>query len=84
MIISFGEILLDTFTDKNGKTQSFVGGAPFNVAYQAHRMGNDVLFVGNVGDDEAGKKIQKFFIDNGLDDEGLRIDKKRRTTLSKV
>lgn len=84
MIISFGEILLDTFTDKNKKTQVFVGGAPFNVAYQAHRMGNDVLFVGNIGNDDAGKKIQKFFADNGLDDEGLRIDNKRKTTLSKV
>lgn len=84
MIISFGEILLDTFTDKNKKVQSFVGGAPFNVAYQVHRMGNDVLFVGNIGKDEAGKKIQKFFSDNGLSEEGLHIDKERKTTISKV
>lgn len=84
MIVSFGEILLDTFTDRQGRTQSFVGGAPFNVAYQAHKMGNDVLFVGNIGNDLEGKKIQRFFQEQNLDESGLRVDEKRKTTVSEV
>lgn len=85
MIISFGEILLDVFENKNTKKEvSFVGGAPFNVAYQAHEMGNPTLFVGNIGKDEAGKKILRFFNDKNLDQRGLNIDPKRKTTIAKV
>jgi fructokinase len=85
MIICFGEILLDTFVDKNSKKEtSFVGGAPFNVAYQAHMMSNNVLFVGNVGKDTAGKKIQKFFDEHDLDKRGLHVLADKKTLISKV
>lgn len=84
MIVSFGEILLDTFSDRDGRNQAFVGGAPFNVAYQAWKMGNEVLFVGNVGNDSAGKRIRRFFQEEGLDERGIRVDQKRKTTISKV
>ncbi len=85
MIVCYGEILLDTFVNKaTGKVASFVGGAPFNVAYQAKKIGNQVLFVGNIGKDEAGKTILKFFSDNDLDTSGLHILKDKKTTISSV
>ncbi len=85
MIICFGEILLDTFVDNLTKKEtSFVGGAPFNVAYQAHRMSANVLFVGNIGNDMAGKKIQRFFDENEMDKSGLHVLKDKKTLISKV
>lgn len=85
MIVCYGEILLDTFVNKaTGKVASFVGGAPFNVAYQAKKIGNQVLFVGNIGKDDAGKTILKFFSDNDLDTSGLHILKDKKTTISSV
>lgn len=85
MIVCYGEILLDTFVNKaTGKVASFVGGAPFNVAYQAKKIGNQVLFVGNIGKDDAGKTILKFFSDNDLDTSGLHILRDKKTTISSV
>jgi fructokinase len=85
MIICYGEILLDQFEDKNTKkVQSYVGGAPFNVAYQIHKMGGSVKFIGNIGKDEAGKKILSFFNENNLDDSALHILKDKKTTIAKV
>ncbi len=85
MIVCYGEILLDTFVNKvTGKVASFVGGAPFNVAYQAKKIGNQVLFVGNIGKDDVGKTILKFFSDNDLDTSGLHILKDKKTTISSV
>ncbi len=50
-IISLGEILWDVFPDAE-----HLGGAPFNFAAHAHRLGHEVLFVSAVGDDERGHK----------------------------
>lgn len=83
MIICYGEILLDQFESTNKKTQ-YVGGAPFNVFYQIHKMGVPSLFVGNISDDKEGKVIQKFFKDNKLDTKGLSIIKDKKTTTAKV
>jgi len=49
-IISVGEILWDVFD--HGE---YLGGAPFNLAAHAHRLGHDVLFVSAVGEDERGR-----------------------------
>ncbi len=50
-IISVGEILWDVFD-----TTEHLGGAPFNFAVNAHRLGHEVLFVSAVGNDERGAK----------------------------
>ncbi len=85
MIISFGEILLDTFINNNtNKTSSFVGGAPFNVAYQAAKLGNHTLFIGNIGKDEAGQKIRRFFNEENLDTRGLNSYEGKKTLISTV
>jgi fructokinase len=50
-IVSVGEILWDVF----GETER-LGGAPFNFAAHARRLGHDVVFLSAVGDDERGRR----------------------------
>jgi fructokinase len=49
-IVSIGEILWDVFADSER-----LGGAPFNFAVHARRLGHEVLFVSAVGDDDRGR-----------------------------
>jgi fructokinase len=49
-IISLGEILFDVVAG-----EEYLGGAPFNFAVHARRLGHDVCFVSAVGDDERGR-----------------------------
>jgi len=49
-ILSIGEILWDVFPDSVR-----LGGAPFNFAVHAHRLGHRVIFLSAVGDDEQGR-----------------------------
>jgi fructokinase len=49
-IISLGEILWDVFPDAE-----HLGGAPFNFAAHARRLGHEVFFVSAVGDDNRGR-----------------------------
>jgi fructokinase len=49
-IISVGEILWDVFD-----TTEYLGGAPFNFAAHARRLGHEVYFVSAVGDDQRGR-----------------------------
>src|ERR1035441_2271222 len=49
-ILSIGEILWDVFPDTER-----LGGAPFNFAVHAHRLGHRGIFLRAVGDDERGR-----------------------------
>jgi fructokinase len=49
-LLSIGEILWDVIGE-----QRHLGGAPFNLAVQARRLGHTVAFVSAVGDDELGR-----------------------------
>jgi len=49
-IISIGEILWDVFPDSVR-----LGGAPFNFAVHAHRLGHRVILLSAVGNDEQGR-----------------------------
>ena len=49
-ILSIGELLWDVFPDTER-----LGGAPFNFAVHAHRLGHRVVFLSAVGDDERGR-----------------------------
>lgn len=49
-IVSVGEILWDVFSDAE-----YLGGAPFNFAAHAHRLGHEVFFVSAVGRDPRGE-----------------------------
>ena len=61
-IISLGEILWDVFEECE-----HLGGAPFNFAAHARRLGHDVLFVSAVGDDVRGRAALERMQQLGLD-----------------
>ena len=60
-IVAIGEILWDVFADSER-----LGGASFNFAVNAHRLGHEVLFVSAVGNDERGRKALARMRDLGL------------------
>ena len=51
-ILSFGEILWDMFPDEKK-----IGGAPFNFAAHAARLGAESYMVSAVGNDENGRYV---------------------------
>ncbi|SPE37347.1 hypothetical protein SBA3_2630017 [Candidatus Sulfopaludibacter sp. SbA3] len=53
-IVSIGEVLWDVFEDSER-----LGGAPFNFAVHAARLGHQVSFVSAVGDDDRGAAVRK-------------------------
>jgi fructokinase len=60
-IISIGEILWDVVEGKE-----HLGGAPFNFAAHAKRLGHDVCFISAVGKDERGQRILDRMREMGL------------------
>lgn len=66
-IVSIGEILWDVF-----ETGEHLGGAPFNFAVNAHRLGHEVLFVSAVGNDRRGSKALARMQDLGLSTKFVR------------
>ncbi|WP_038052302.1 PfkB family carbohydrate kinase [Thioalkalivibrio sp. ALJ1] len=63
----FGEALFDVFPDGT----RVLGGAPFNVAWNLHQLGQAACFVGGVGNDRAGQEIRQRMAAIGMDDQGL-------------
>lgn len=67
-ILSIGEILWDVFEDAE-----HLGGAPFNLAAHARRLGHEVLFLSAVGDDERGRAALAKAAELGLSTEFIRV-----------
>jgi fructokinase len=66
-IICIGEILWDVFPDVE-----HLGGATFNFAAHARRLGHDVVFISAVGDDERGRAARARAAALGLPAEFIR------------
>ena len=80
-ILIVGEVLIDMV--ENHKAFNFsVGGAPFNVAYNISSLGNDVSFVGQVGDDYFGKYILDLVKDKQFFDCKIEMLKDKNTTIA--
>lgn len=43
------------------------GGSALNTARLLTHLGNNALFIGLVGDDEAGNKLRKYFTEHNID-----------------
>jgi len=73
-IFSIGEILWDVFPDT-----ARLGGAPFNFAVNAHRLGHHVIFLSAVGDDERGRAALQRAATLGLPAEFIQVATGRPT-----
>ncbi len=87
MVTCFGEALIDFFPSRLGvpleEVEAFLpfpGGAPANVAVAVSRLGTKSAFLGKVGDDAFGRILEKVLRENGVNIQGLRFDKRVRTT----
>lgn len=87
MLVCIGEILIDLIGESDGNSvlfKRFAGGAPFNVACAAKRMGGNVGFVGNVGNDLFGRFLSEFAGERGFDYLDVALDERHNTTLAVV
>ncbi len=88
-IVTLGELILDMFASEPGKdflsVSGFIpvaGGAPANVAVAASRLGAKSAFIGKVGQDAFGKRLESVLKGYGVDTRGMRFDPEHRTTLN--
>jgi fructokinase len=67
-IVSIGEILWDVFPDSER-----LGGATFNFSVNARRLGQEVIFVSAVGDDQRGHAARLRAASLGLDPDFIQV-----------
>ncbi len=60
------------------------GGAPCNVLAMLQKLGHKTAFLGKVGEDIFGRRLEKVLKETGIDTEGLCTDPAVRTTLAFV
>lgn len=75
----FGEVLWDVFP-----THKKIGGAPLNVALRLQSLDNQVAILSSVGNDESGRDLLDYIIQNGLDVSCIEISAKFKTGKVKV
>jgi len=73
-IISLGEVLWDVFEERE-----FLGGAPLNFSANTQRLGNSVLLLTAVGDDERGSRAVAQMSTLGVSTEFVQIVTERPT-----
>ncbi len=73
-LVVVGEILWDVFAEDER-----LGGAPFNFAVQASRLGHEVTFVSAVGDDARGRRALTEAREVGLSTETIAVTEEHPT-----
>ena len=73
-LVVVGEILWDVFAENE-----HLGGAPFNFAVQASRLGHEVTFVSAVGDDVRGRRALTEAREVGLSTETIAVTEEHPT-----
>ncbi len=73
-LVGLGEVLWDIYQDER-----HLGGAPANVAINAHQLGLHSLLVSRVGDDGMGKELMRTLGQRGLATEHVQLDRKKGT-----
>ena len=74
VIVVVGESLVDLVVADDGRVDAALGGAPFNTARAASRLGADVELVATLSDDRFGALLTERLVDDGV-----RIDHVERT-----
>ncbi len=67
-VVLLGAVLWDVFDDRK-----LIGGAPFNVAAHATKLGIDAIFISAVGDDELGREALTQAKQLGLNTQHIRV-----------
>ena len=75
----FGEVLWDVFP-----THKKIGGAPLNVALRLQSLDNKVAILSSVGNDERGRTLLDYIVQNGLDVSCIEVSDKFKTGKVKV
>ena len=88
-IVTLGELILDMFASETGKDFQTVGafipvagGAPANVAVAASKLGAKAAFIGKVGEDAFGRRLEAVLKSYGVETRAMRFDRQHRTTLN--
>lgn len=68
-IVCFGEILWDILPDK-----ALPGGAPMNVAYHLHQLGEDPVLITRIGVDDKGKELLDILAAKNIDITNVQLD----------
>ncbi len=66
MIVVAGEALIDLVIDVNGGVTAALGGAPFNTARAAARLGAEVRFAGALSTDRFGRRLRDQLVADGV------------------
>ncbi len=84
-VICIGEALIDRIRNKlNHGFTDFLGGAPANVACALRKLKIDSTFIGNLGNDDYGKKFIKQFNDLDVNLDFLQLDNDSSTRVVNV
>jgi sugar/nucleoside kinase (ribokinase family) len=88
-VVTLGELILDMFASEAGKdfqtVSAFIpvaGGAPANVAVAVSKLGARAAFIGKVGEDAFGRRLESVLKLYGVETRGMRFDREHRTTLN--
>ncbi len=68
-VVIFGEILWDVLP-----TGAKPGGAPMNVAYHLHKLGQQPALISRIGLDDYGRDLLEFLEGHGLDTNYIQLD----------
>ncbi len=75
-IVCFGEVLWDETPE--GKTP---GGAPMNVAAHLQSMGVKTSLISRLGTDSAGRELERYLLEKGIDTQFIQHDSHQKTCL---
>ncbi|WP_420452944.1 PfkB family carbohydrate kinase [Ilumatobacter sp.] len=81
MIVVVGEALVDLVIPPAGAVEAVIGGAPYNTARAAARLGAPVRFVGGLSHDRFGARLTDALVDDGVD-VGFAVRSELPTTLA--
>ena len=84
-VVCIGEALIDRIRNKsNQKFSDFLGGAPANVACALKKLKIDSIFIGNLGNDDFGKKFIAQFNELDVNVKFLELDNNSSTRVVNV
>ena len=72
-VIGIGETILDIIFEKDKPSAAVPGGSVFNGMISVGRMGVDVRFISETGNDRVGRTILDFMQENGISTDHVNV-----------